>query len=680
MPHKRNSINNDRITIGKHFLGGHALKILLAEHSGFCYGVERAVRLAKDCAGGEGKAATLGPIIHNPQVVEHLRQQGIAVAQTLADIESGTVIIRSHGTGPLTYTEAAERKLQIVDATCPHVRKAQTAAQKLTQQGYKVVVVGEKNHPEVQSIVAWADDGAVVVETAAEAAALPVREQMGIVAQTTFPPQRFDEIVEILKTKSSDVKIERTICTATELRQKAAAELAGSVDTMIVVGGKNSANTTRLTEICRQAGVRALQIETAQELQANSFSDTKTVGITAGASTPDWIIEEVVKKMQEIEQEINQDVVKLEEGSIVKGKVVGVRADEVFVDIGYKSEGIIPLAELAFPAPANAADAVSEGDIIDVYVLDADSSEGAIKLSKIKADNIVAWDKLDLALAEKQTVEGKVVEAVKGGLSVAVFGVRGFVPASQVDVRFVENLTEYVGQTVSMQPIEIDREKKRVVLSRRILLEEERQRQEAETYSRITVGQVVKGTVRRLADFGVFVDIGGVDGLVHISDLAWHRVKSPDEIVSVGDEVEVIVLKVDQAARRISLSLKAVSRDPWFDLVDELAEGSIIKGKVTKTTKFGAFVEIAKGVEGLVHLSEMADRRVNNAEEVVSAGQEVPVKILGIDKQNKRVSLSIAQAQQDTDRAEFSPFLSNDTKGLGVTIGDKLGHLFKRND
>jgi small subunit ribosomal protein S1 len=684
------------------------LKIILAEHSGFCYGVERAVSLAKSKAGGEEKVATLGPIIHNPQVVEHLRQQGIEVAARLEDIDSGTVIIRSHGAGPLTFAAAGKRNLNLVDATCPHVRKAQAAAAELARQGYKVVVVGEKNHPEVQSIVAWAGDGAAVVETVEEAAALQAEERLGIVAQTTFPPARFDAIVAILQTISGDVKIERTICTATELRQKAAVELAGKVDVMIVVGGANSANTARLTELCRQAGVRTLQVETAEELQADMFTSTQTVGITAGASTPEWIIKEVVKKMQEINQntdqntkqetsqetnqetkqetsqettqDTNQDIVKLEEGSIVKGKVVGVRADEVFVDVGYKAEGIIPLSELAFPAPASAAEVVSEGETIDVYVLDADSSEGAIKLSKIKADSIVAWDKLDAALAGNQAVEGKVLEAVKGGLSVVVFGVRGFIPASQVDTRFVEDLSVYAGQTFAMRPIEVDREKKRVVLSRRVLLEEERRQQEQEAYGRITEGQVVKGTVRRLADFGVFVDIGGVDGLVHISDLAWHRVKTPSEIVNVGDEVEVIVLKVDPAARRISLSLKAVQRDPWFDLVDEMAEGSIVKGKVTKTTKFGAFVEIARGVEGLVHLSEMDERRVNNAEEIVSAGQEIPVKILGIDKKNKRVSLSIVQAKQDTDRAEYSQFLSTETKGLGVTIGDKLGHLFKRED
>ncbi|MDR3563906.1 MAG: bifunctional 4-hydroxy-3-methylbut-2-enyl diphosphate reductase/30S ribosomal protein S1 [Negativicutes bacterium] len=656
------------------------MKIILAKHSGFCYGVERAVRMAKGCAEGKGHVATLGPIIHNPQVVEDLRREGIAVADDLADIEAGTVIIRSHGVGPGVFQEATRRNLTIVDATCPHVKKAQTAAQALKEAGYQVVVVGEKRHPEVQSIVAWTDNTALVVETPEEAEAVTREARMGIVAQTTFPPQRFEEIVAILKTKSPEVKVDRTICRATELRQQAAVDLAAEVGVIVVVGGKNSANTARLAELCQQAGVKVYSVETADEVSADWFAETKVAGVTAGASTPDWIIEEVVKKMQEIDQDLNQDVVRLEQGSIVKGKVVSVRPDEVFVDIGYKAEGIVPLAELAYPIPQSAADVVSEGDMIDVLVLDADSSEGAIKLSKIQADHIVAWDKLEQALQDKQLLEGKVLEAVKGGLSVAVLGVRGFIPASQVDLKFVEDLSSYVGQSFSLQLIEVDREKRRVVLSRRVLLEEERRRLEEETYAKVTPGAMIKGTVRRLADFGVFVDIGGVDGLIHISDLAWHRVKSPDEIVSVGDEVEVIVLKVDPAARRISLSLKAVQRDPWFDAVDELAEGKIVPGKVTKTTKFGAFVEIAKGVEGLVHISELDDRRVNNAEEVVTAGQEVPVKILGIDRKAKRISLSVVQARQDVDRAEYSSFLDKETAGMGFTIGDKLGHLFKKRE
>lgn len=706
----------------------------MAEHRGFCFGVERAVAMAEKCAVENVKAATLGPIIHNSQMIEHLRQQGIGQVNALAELDGGTAIIRSHGVGPTVYEEAAARNIEIVDATCPHVRKAQMSARDLLAQGYDVVVVGERNHPEVKSIVAWADDKATVVETATEAAALPAAERIGVVVQTTFSGERFAEIVAVLEAKAPDFKLLRTICRATDLRQQAAVDIARDVDIMIVIGGRESANTARLAELCRNAGAIVFHIETAAELKREWFIGVAKAGVTAGASTPDWIIEEVCDKMQEFDKELEQaaqqkdkpagegaqtagdakpainppavngmidtmDWVEdaflkmreyetefdagsavLENGSVITGRVVGVRQDEVFVDIGYKAEGIIPLAELACPLVADAAEVVREGDIIDVYVVDAETTEGAVKLSKVKADNIVAWDKLTAAMQEKKAVEGKFLEAVKGGLRVAVMGIRGFVPASQLDLKFVENLSEYVGQQADLVPIEVDRDKNRVVLSRRLLLEEDRRRKEMEVYDRIKPGQTVKGTVRRLADFGVFVDLGGVDGLIHLSDLAWHRVKTPAEIVNVDDPVEVQVLKVDPQARRISLSLKAVQRDPWFDSVDELAEGQTVKGKVVKNAKFGSFVEIAKGVEGLVHLSELDERRVNSADEVVSVGQEVAVKILSIDKKEKRIALSVVQARNEAERAEYSSFIKADNKGLGFTIGDKLGHLFKRED
>jgi small subunit ribosomal protein S1 len=658
------------------------VKILLAEHRGFCYGVERAVSMARECAARPGKAATLGPIIHNPQMVAHLAAQGVATVDSLDAIQGDTVIIRSHGAPPQTYRQAADKNLILVDATCPHVKKAQTAAHALREDGYRVIVVGERGHPEVQSIVAWAGDDAAVVETTAEAAALPDMPRLGIVSQTTFPAGRFADIVAVLNTKAPDVRVNRTICTATEMRQKAAVDLAARVDIMIVVGGLNSANTTRLAQLCREAGCRVHHIETAAELDREWFKGAEAAGITAGASTPDWVIEEVYQKMQEIDQEqaMEQELNQIEKGSIVKGKVVRVRDDEVFVDIGYKAEGVIPLAELAYPQPAAAGEAVKEGDEIDVYVLNTDSSEGTVKLSKVRADGIIAWDKLENAMNARQPVEGKVTEAVKGGLSVAVFGVRGFIPASQADVRFVEDLSVFAGQTLTILPIEVDRDKKRVVLSRRAILEEERRRREEEIFARLQPGQTVHGTVRRLADFGAFVDIGGVDGLVHVSDLSWHRVKTPADVVSVGDEIDVVILKLDPQTRKISLSLKATQRDPWFDVADSLTVGAIIPGKVTKTSKFGAFVEIGQGVEGLVHISELDDRRVEKAEEVVTAGQEVNVKILGVDKKTKRISLSIAQAKQERDRAEFSSYIQNSGQGLGFTIGDKLGHLFKRED
>lgn len=653
------------------------MKVYLAEHYGFCYGVKRAVELAQASADGSS-VKTLGPIIHNPQVVGRLADQGVSVANDLSEINDGKIIIRSHGVGPRTYDEAKAKNLNIIDATCPHVKKAQLSAYTLLNQEYQVVVVGEKNHPEVKSIVEWSNNTAIVIQTKQEAESMPFYPQLGVVVQTTFAGGDFEDIVRVLKTKCDEIKIERTICNATEARQQAAVKLAKIVDVMVVVGGKNSANTSRLAELCRQVSSKVYHIETQEELKEEWFYEAKAAGVTAGASTPDWIIEEVVKTMQEFNN--NQDIQHLESGSIVKGTIVDVRADEVFVDIGYKSEGIISKAELAYPTPDNISDIVKVGDIIDVFVIDADSEEGSIRLSKVMADKALAWDKLHQAFESKKAIEVKVTEAVKGGLAVGVFGLRGFIPASHVGLRFVQDLSQYVGETFNVLPIEIDKDKNKVVLSRKAILEEERNKLETEVLANLTVNQELKGTVTRLADFGAFVDIGGVEGLIHISDLSWHRVKSPSEVVNVGDEVRVIVLKVDAQAKKLSLGLKQTVRDPWLDAIEEVTEGTVIKGIVSKIAKFGAFIKIKPDIEGLVHVSEISDRRVTNVSDVLEIGQEVKVKVLSVDKANKRIALSIAKAQEDAERAEYRAYLNTQDKPVGVTLGEKFGHLFKRED
>lgn len=654
------------------------MKIIVAQHRGFCYGVKRAVDMAQDCADTPGQAVTLGPIIHNPQMVQRLEAQGIGMAHTLEEIGGGTVIIRSHGVGPDTYKLAKEMGLRVVDATCPHVKKAQQAAKELAESGYQVVIIGEKKHPEVKSIFEWSGKKAYIIETKDEAEGISFHDKLGIVAQTTFASDGFQDIVDVLKTKTNDINIKRTICTATDLRQQAALEVAVQVDVMIVIGGRNSANTTHLAELCMQSGCRTYHIETAEELQPEWFAGSNLVGITAGASTPDWLIEEVYKKMEAMNEFMNESVKEIRVGSIIQGTVVGIRKEEVFVDVGYKAEGVIPLSELAYPIPEDAGHIVQVGDPIDVYVVEMDGQDG-LKLSKVKADRVVAWNKLTAALEAKELVTGKVIEAVKGGLAVVVFGVRGFIPASQVDIRYTENLAQFLGQTFSLLTIEVDEQKQRAVFSRRLVLEEEKRQREQAIFSSIAVNDILTGKVTRIADFGAFVDIGGVDGLVHISDLSWERVKSPADVVSIGDEVTVVVTKLDPQARKISLSLKQVTRDPWLDRIEQFSPGTSVKGKVTKVAGFGAFVEIAKGIEGLVRLSELAERKVTKAEEVVSIGQEVNVKILEIDKENKRLALSIIKASQDAERAEYQEYLTKNTE-VGLTLGDKFGHLFRHED
>jgi len=660
------------------------LKIVCAEHCGFCYGVKRAVDLALETREEKAEPVfSLGPLIHNPQVVEQLDSRGIKVVDDVAEISSGAIIIRSHGVGPDVYDAAAAKGIEVIDATCPHVRRAQTAAREFAAAGYTVVVVGERDHPEVRSIVAWCRPQEVyVVRTKDEAVAIPHVPRLGVVAQTTFSSEQFDAIAEVLAHRGDVVKVAKTVCTATELRQAAAASLASKVDAMVVVGGRNSANTSRLAEICRTVNKKVFHIETVKDLNHEWFGGVSKVGITAGASTPDWIIKEVCNALEELEERLaqdTQDTMSYEPGTLLKGKVVGVKKTEVFVDIGGKGEGVVPLAELAYPVPLSADEVVQEGQEIDVIVLKSGSEDGDIILSKVRAERQLAWERLEEARDQKQPVPARIIEPTKGGLVAAVFGLRGFVPASQADLHYVEDLGQFTGQELMVLPIEIDRNKNRVVLSRRAVLEAERQKREAEIYASLAPGQQVTGTVRRLASFGAFIDIGGVEGLAHISDLAWHKVKSPAEVLAVGDTVSAVVLKVDPEAKRISLSLKQAQPDPWLDGVSEFSEGMTVRGRITHLAKFGAFVELKPGIEGLVHVSELADRRVSTPQEVVSPGQEVAVKILGIDKGKKRISLSIAQAREDAERAEYQSYMNRqEDPGASSTIGDRIGHLLKK--
>lgn len=652
------------------------MKVILAKHHGFCYGVKRAVKIAQDSVSLEGKAYTLGPIIHNPQMVEKLANEGVGMVHSLDDIRQGTVIVRSHGVGPKVYEQAEEKGLTLVDATCPHVKKAQMAAYELSEAGYQVIIVGEKSHPEVKSIFEWSKNRAIIIEHEAELNDIVFFNKVGVVAQTTFSGEEFQKIVDSLIERVENVKVERTICNATEKRQEAAVELANQVDMMIVIGGKNSANTTRLAELCLKKNKHTYHIETVNEINDNWFNKgINTIGITAGASTPDWLIEEVYHKMNQMENFSGDDLKEIQQGDIVQGKIISIYNNEVFVDIGYKSEGIIPINELAFPQPENIEDIIKIGDKIDVFVVEVDGKNGLV-LSKIRADKVVAWDKIKDAMLNKTVLELKVLEAVKAGLVLSVFGLRGFVPASQIDLHYIEDLTQYVGNAYSFIIIEVDKDKQKVILSRRSLLEIEKAKKENELFDSLAINQILEGSVKRFVKYGAFIDIGGFDGLLHISDMAWHRVKDPAEIMSIGDIVKVMVTKIDKEAKRISLSLKDIVRDPWLDKVDLIKEGMIVQGKVTKLMDFGAFVKFNGALEGLVRLNELTEKRIHKAEEVVNIGDDLKVKVIQIDRKNKRIGLSLLQVKQDAEREEFKKYIQHQ-EAVNDTLGDKFGHLFK---
>ncbi|MEG6616250.1 bifunctional 4-hydroxy-3-methylbut-2-enyl diphosphate reductase/30S ribosomal protein S1 [Peptococcaceae bacterium 1198_IL3148] len=674
-----------------------SLEILIASKAGFCFGVKRAIEMAQQTAQDKnGPVYTYGPIIHNQQVVNKLQEQGINKIGNITDEKPGSLIIRSHGVEPQIFEEATKVGHEVIDATCPFVGRVQKLVRELAAEGYQVVIVGEKDHPEVQGIVGWSDGKALVVENAAEAEKITGYNRIGVVAQTTQPEANFNQVVRTLQNKGIEVKVCNTICSATQERQKAALELAQKVDVMIVVGGTNSANTGKLTKLCMGTGTTTYQIETAAELKAEWFDGVKRAGLTAGASTPSWVIEEVVNRMSElgekmegVQQETMQEgmneaveVKTLHKGELVTGTVVQINNDEVLVDVGAKSEGVIPFKELT-SYNANPQEMVKVGDQIDVVVIKAEDEDGRTILSKERADVQKNWAKLQADMENGTVIDGTVREVVKGGLIVDV-GVRAFLPASLVDIGYVEDLSQYLNETIKVRIIEMNDTRKKVVLSRKVVLEEEKAKQRAELFQTIEDGQTVKGIVRRLTDFGAFIDIGGIDGLLHISEMAWYRIKHPSEVVNVGDEIEVKILKVDKEKEKVSLGLKQVLPNPWDNVEEKYQVGSVVQAKVVRLAPFGAFVQLEPGVEGLVHISHLAEQHVEKPEDVVTEGEEIKVKVLSVDPEQKRIRLSIREVNrepkpqrqpkkpQEQKPVQYQTPTEDGTDGGGMTLGEAM--------
>lgn len=691
--------------------GGEFLNLILAEHAGFCFGVKRALNLLEGALNQKKPIYTLGPLIHNPQVVEYFKKRGVKVVENLSQInkQNAVIVFRTHGVSPEIFSEARERGLSIIDATCPFVKRVQKKARQLLRQGYQVIIVGDPLHPEVQAINSWCENKAKIVNNQADLNNLHFCDKLGVVSQTTTNKDIWAKIVEDLKQKFPEAKTFNTICNATSQRQKAAKELASAVDLMIVIGGYNSSNTRKLAELCKNVGTKTYHIEEAKELDPAWLKKAKNVGITAGASTPDWIIKEVISKMKEISEKDlmehetpqggenlnkeeavtgqNQDLkekyeetfVTLKPGEIITGTVVQVNENEVMVNVGYKSDGIIPLHELSAESFASPEEIVKNGDKIDVYVLKIEDKEGNLILSKKRADIKKAWDEIENIYQNKDEIEAEVTEQVKGGLLANVKGLRGFIPASHVALHYVPDLGEYIGKKLKFKIIEVDKKKNRIILSHKIVMEEEQERKRKETWESIKEGQIIKGKVQRLTDFGAFVDVGGVDGLIHISELSWGRVNHPSEVVKEGDEIEVKVLGVDRERGRISLGLKQILPDPWENIEEKYKIGTIITGKVVKLVNFGAFVEVEPGVEGLVHISQISREHIAKPEDVLAVGQEIKAKILDITPEEHKMSLSIREAEgSDYNRKQNETAINSEkNERSGVTIGEMFGDLFE---
>lgn len=630
------------------------MQLTIGKHAGFCFGVKRAVEAAFALA-QEGKPCyTLGPLIHNPQAVRRLAEMGVRPIESLDEIERGTVIIRSHGVRPEVYAECRRRGLNMVDATCPHVARVHELVERYSQTGDPVVIVGEEDHPEVVGIAGWAHGDVYIVERAEDAKKVPLLARALVVAQTTIRSDRFAEVSRSLKGRVQELIVEDTICRATALRQQEAAALSRQVDVMLVVGGKNSSNTRKLFETCLAHCKRSLLVESRDDIPTGYFNPRDHIGITAGASTPEWSLKEVVTRMNDMEKDqvleqadsdfmadVEKTLVKIRTGQTVTGTIVQITDDEVCVNIGYKSDGLMKKSDMINP------DECKIGDEIEVEVVKVNDGEGNVVLSQRNIVNRKNWDALMEKYDAGEYVEGVGKEAVKGGLIANVMGVRAFIPASQLSQRYVEKIEEFVGKPMQLKIIEVDKQKKRIVASRKAFLVEEAAAKKKEVWEKLHEGDVVKGIVRRLTDFGAFVDIGGVDGLVHVTDLSWGRVKHPSDVVTPNQEIDVVLLSLDPERERIQLGYKQLQPRPWDVAGEKYPVGSIVEGKVVRITTFGAFVELEPGLDGLVHISQCALTRIAKVEDAVQVGQIVRVKVLSVDSEAKRISLSIREALEE---------------------------------
>ena len=710
------------------------MRVIVAKNAGFCFGVRRAVDLAKQEAEARGRVYTWGKLIHNEDVVQSLAAEGILPVEALDELQAGdTLIIRAHGAPPSLFEACEERGIRTMDATCPFVARIHPIVQAAAQADIPIYIAGKRTHPEVIGTAGWAQGKAVVLETPEEAAQAAVGETGCLVAQTTLSEKTFAEISSVLRQRVRDLSVHNTICRTTHTRQAEAEALSKRCTKMLVLGSGHSANTAALANLCKMHCPDTKMIDNIGKIPLELFKLDDIIGLVTGASTPDPMIREVIQGMSELEkttietneaeapaevvaetteqaveeavaaaeepvaavvekaeevvekaeeaveqaaeevaakaeetvetvveaaqeaaapvkdaaedfqQAIDSSIRRIRPGQIVTGTVIGITDSEVLVNVGYKSDGYIPRAE--FSADPDAEIDVKEGEEIDVEVVKVNDGEGNVLLSRKNVQSKKFWDDLMAEETEGKTFETVVKEVVKGGLIAEMEGgVRAFIPASHVSTKYVENLSEYVGKTVKVKVLEIDKQRKRIVASiKQVLLEEAAAREQAK-WDALVVGSKIHGIVRRITDFGAFVDIGGLDGLVHVTDAAWGRVKHPSDVLSVNQEIDVLVLGVDKEKKRISLGYKQLQPKPWTMAGEKYPVGSIVEGKVVRIVPFGAFVALEPTIDGLIHISQVATRRIEKVEDELKVGDIVRCKVLEVNPEAKRISLSRKEA------------------------------------
>lgn len=650
-------------------------EILLAKSAGFCFGVKRAVNIAFDVADSRRGGCTLGPIIHNKEVVRELADKGVITVDSPDEINGREpVIIRSHGVKRSVYDTLNEMGIEYIDATCPFVSKIHQIVSDMSEKGYTILLAGDENHPEVQGILSNCVGKYYVFRDECDlqkiAKIIPTENNNPIcaVAQTTFNKKVWKNCIIFLKKLYTNAKIFDTICNATSKRQAEAQTLSEQCDCMIVVGDRSSSNTNKLYSICKNNCERTYLIETAAELEISMYADAKTIGVTAGASTPERNIKEVLDTMSEnttssvnetenFEEMLEESLKSLNTNERVMGTVASITPNEVFVEVdGRKQTGFIPFDELSSTPIQSADEVVKVGDRVELLIMKTNDVEGTIMLSKRRVDAQKGFEELQKAYDEKEILTGIVTEVVSGGVIVVSNDIRVFIPASQATMERDANLEELKGQEVKFRLIELSQRgrRRKIIGSIKSVLRDEFAAKRAEFWENCEVGKVYTGVVRSLTSYGAFVDLGGVSGMIHISELSWLRIKHPSEVVNVGDTVEVYIKDINTEAspKKISLGYKKTEDNPWVILEKDYPEGTVVKAKIVGLTAFGAFANIIPGIDGLIHISQISNKRIDKPSDVLAVGDEVEAKITGIDFEKKRVSLSIRALLSDDDVVE----------------------------
>ncbi len=650
-------------------------EVIVASRAGFCFGVDRAVKTTETLANIGKKVCTLGPIIHNSQLVSELEEKGVRIVEAPQQVcKDEVLVIRSHGVTRETEEKAKEFCGEVVDATCPFVSKIHKIVSDATDSGRIVFIAGDENHSEVIGIRGHCGESYVFSDEEELKNLLGKFSNIGelavtTVSQTTFNASLWEKCQKILKKHCTNGIIFDTICNAASARQLEAAELSAKCDVMIVVGGRHSSNTKKLKEVCSENCERTFLVETASEIDRDALGSFQRVGIVAGASTPAGIIKEVQQTMTEIlnsvtdteisdemsfEEALEVSLNSLNNDQKVKGVVLSVDSQEIKVDIGRKYTGIVKADEYSYDSTVDMANEVKVGDVLDLIIMRTNDQEGTIALSKRRFDSIAGWEKIVNAKENAEVLEGKITEIIKGGVIATYDGMRIFIPASQATMTRAESLEDLKGTTAQFRIIEIGRGR-RAIGSIRSVLRDQKNELQAKFWESVEEGKNYTGVVKSLTSYGAFVDLGGVDGMIHISELSWSRIKHPSEVVNVGDTVDVYVKAIDEEKKKISLGYKKAEDNPWVILGNNYPEGTVVNVTIVSMTSYGAFARIIPGIDGLIHISQIANKRIGKPQDVLSIGEQVDAQITGIDLDAKRVSLSIRALLPEEEVAEEVP-------------------------